>query len=215
MGMGEALRVQCGTCLTTVKADVAGSFTAYNADIGDAYQYSLLECPECSSPIVVSQWHTGDDWDSPSRIYPQRSKWLTPDVPKSVRGSFEEARLCLQAGAYTAAAAMCRRALEAICRDRAVSPKKSLIAALNELKNNGDIDPSLFEWADALRVTGNEAAHASGMTISRTDAQDTVDFTEAIIDYLYIFKARFEEFSVRRKKSRESAAKENAPEKKK
>lgn len=53
------------------------------------------------------------------------------------------------------------------------------------------IDDRLLAWADALRITGNEAAHGAEFSVKREDAKDALDFTEAIVDYLFVFQERF------------------------
>jgi Domain of unknown function (DUF4145) len=61
------------------------------------------------------------------------------------------------------------------------------------------IDERLFEWSDALRVVGNEAAHGVGLSIDQ-DAKDTLEFTNAILDYIFSYRDRFEQFKKRRAK---------------
>ena len=39
-------------------------------------------------------------------------------------------------------------------------------------KDDGIIEKRLYEWADALRTVGNEAAHDVGADVSRDDARD-------------------------------------------
>jgi hypothetical protein len=46
---------------------------------------------------------------------------------------------------------------------------------------------------------GNEAAHGVGTTVSKQDARDLLDFTTAIIDYLFSYRDQFEKFRTRRK----------------
>ena len=68
------------------------------------------------------------------------------------------------------------------------------------MKENQIIDERLFEWANTLRMAGNEAVHDVDITVSREDSKDMLDFTNAIIDYIYSFKEKFEQFKKRRKK---------------
>jgi hypothetical protein len=56
-----------------------------------------------------------------------------------------------------------------------------------------------------MRAAGNEAAHGVGLSIQQTDAKDILEFTNAIMDYLFSFRDRFEEFKERR--SRDPGAK--------
>jgi len=77
--------------------------------------------------------------------------------------------------------------------------ERNLSASLRKLKELALIDDQLFEWSDALRVVGNEAAHGVGIVVSQADAKDAIEFTNAILDYLFSYKDRFEQFMRRRK----------------
>jgi hypothetical protein len=66
------------------------------------------------------------------------------------------------------------------------------------MKEAGLIDARLFEWSDLLRIAGNEAAHGVGLSIAQPDAKDILEFTNAILDYLFSFRDRFEQFKQRR-----------------
>ena len=68
------------------------------------------------------------------------------------------------------------------------------------MKTKGIIENRLFEWAEALRISGNEAAHDVQVTISPQDAKDIVDFTDALLEYVFTFRDKFNEFLERRKK---------------
>jgi hypothetical protein len=63
-----------------------------------------------------------------------------------------------------------------------------------------------FEWSDLMRAAGNEAAHGVGLSIEQADAKDILEFTNAIMDYLFSFRDRFEEFKKRRNKEAEGTA---------
>jgi hypothetical protein len=66
------------------------------------------------------------------------------------------------------------------------------------MKEKGDIDERLYEWADMLRDAGNDAAHDVNVTVSETDATDFLEFTNAIVDYLFSYRDRFDKFKARR-----------------
>ena len=77
--------------------------------------------------------------------------------------------------------------------------EQNLSASIRKMKDVGLIDERLFEWSDALRVIGNEAAHGVGVQITQADAKDTLEFTNAILDYMFSYRDRFEQFQKRRK----------------
>lgn len=73
--------------------------------------------------------------------------------------------------------------------------------ALQELRDTGKIEGRLFDWAQALRVLGNQGAHFTGQDVDREDAADALALCEALLDYIYVLTIRYEEFMQRRKPS--------------
>jgi hypothetical protein len=139
----------------------------------------------------------GDIWDSPVLLYPATTFHVNPNAPAAVRTSLAEATKAFAAGAFTASALMCRRAIEALCAAHN-APKGTLAARLKALKDTNIISDHLFQWADMLRMAGNQAAHDVDEAILRTDAEDMLDFTSAIVDYVYSYRDKFEAFKQRR-----------------
>jgi hypothetical protein len=137
----------------------------------------------------------GFEEDHPTVVYSAPPK-ISSRVPLSLRREWEEARTCFDAKAYTACGVMVRRTLEGTCKDQGVKAK-TLARGLRELKDQELIDGVLAEWADALRVLGNQSAHFTGKEISREDAEDSLAFAEALLDHIYVFRKRFAEFQKR------------------
>ena len=94
---------------------------------------------------------------------------------------------------------MCRKTVEGICSEHGIT-EGNLEKSLRKMRDSGTIDSRLFEWADELRLSGNEAAHGVDLTFSRQDAQDILDFARALLEYVFTFKDRFDSFRKRRKK---------------
>jgi len=92
---------------------------------------------------------------------------------------------------------MCRKSLEAVCDAHAF--KKGVLASkLQEMKDKGIIESRLFQWAEALRIAGNQAAHDVDSTIVAQDARDLIQFTEALLEYVFTFRDKFDQFMKRR-----------------
>ena len=118
-----------------------------------------------------------------------------------MRREFEEARVCFAAKAYEATVVMVRRILEGTCRENSVQ-ERTLVRSLAKLKDDGLIDSTLAEWADALRILGNEGAHYTGKQVLRDDSEDALAFAEALLDHIYVLRKRFAEFETRRASKR-------------
>jgi hypothetical protein len=167
------------------------------------YRYTLLECDEYH-PTLIAQVDSNPyegtfSWDEPRRVYPAQDRQLSTLIPDQLRQIHEEARSCFNARAYTAAAVMCGRLLEATCKLNNVAAR-TLHQSLAKMKEIGLIDGRLWEWADTLRTIRNAAAHYDGTTISKQDAEDALAFNEALLDYLYVLSARFNELKARNSK---------------
>ena len=200
----KSLIAECAYCEAQVDAAVKGTFEHFDPDTMDfPARTSLLQCPRCTGPLLVSEDILGshgarDVYDEPYRLFPPRTRqMLGVEVPESIRRAVYEAERCLKAKAPTAAAIMCRKAMEGICVDQG-QRKGSLAAKLKNLSDSGDLDPKLYEWADSLRDRGNNAAHDVESEVSREDATDLLALAVAVAEYVYTFRVRFDAFKQRR-----------------
>jgi hypothetical protein len=193
----DNMLVDCQHCEAKVDAKVIASYDDYDEDEGMAGRYHFLSCPRCSRPFIMLQVDYGPGWDEPTRIYPPKEIGLNLNIPSSIRFAYEEARICFKSKAYTATAIMCRKTLEGIADEHNIKTH-NLASALQEMKEKGIIEKKLFDWADMLRISGNEAAHGVKTTISQQDAKDILEFTNALIEYIFTFQERFTKFQERR-----------------
>jgi Domain of unknown function (DUF4145) len=195
--------IECATCEATVDAKESGSFQHFDPDRYDfPVEVHLLQCPRCGDPILAGKELYGVDgeresWSDPYKIYPPEKRDLSGLVPSAIRSAFEEGERCFKARSFTAAAIMCRKTLEGVCDKQGIK-SRNLADGIKKLHAEGLIDNRLLEWSDALRLTGNAAAHGVGTSLNREDAQDVLDFTEAIVDYVFVLRNRFEDFKRRR-----------------
>lgn len=113
----------------------------------------------------------------PVTYYPSPRR-LSKAVPRAPCDELVEARKCFDARAYTATLVMVWRTLEGKCADQG-STKMTLAESLKDPQAQGKIDGLLAEWADLLRVVGNEGAHFIGNKAFTEDAEDALDFAEA------------------------------------
>jgi len=196
--------LDCPNCEAKVEVRELHSYE-WNTDDGipvDTDRLTLVACQRCSAPMLAHQeldysGQAGDvPWAPPDRIYPPKHA-ISPVIPDLLRDSFSEARRCVETRCYVAAALMCRRTLEALCQHFGVKGK-NLADGLRKLHQDKIIDDRLFEWAEALRHDGNLAAHEPAARINREDATDLVDFTYAIMEYVFVLRDRFEAFKQRR-----------------
>src|SRR6266516_4622652 len=162
----QQMLLECGMCDKPVIAVPRG----YIIDNNDGepgsntpfYRWALLQC-EKRHPILILQIDWNDDpsewhWDEPLLAYPPQDRELSISIPEQLRQAHGEARACYRAKAYTAAAVMCGRTLEATCALNEIR-ERTLQQSLAKMKDQGHIDGRLWEWAETLRSVRNAAAH--------------------------------------------------------
>lgn len=189
--------IDCPRCAVRIKAEVetwVGN--------GEEEAYFLVECPTCKqalfgSSYVVQNEFNNLEWKTADRLWPVPTVMEISDViPEAARRDIKDAQKCISHGIYSAAAVLCGRALERLIKEKAGG---NLIAkGLAELKAKGIIDERLFSWAEALRKERNNGAHASDEDTTRENAQDIVDFTIAIFDYVYTLTEKYERYIARK-----------------
>lgn len=215
----ENFAVTCPSCEVAVIMVVKGQWDTHNPEQGPPTRWSAGHCPRCEAPVLYGQdymqvsaqdW----DWDTPWQVHPPQDRRMSSSVPRPLRLDHEEARRCFRAKCYSASAIMARRIVQGVCTQQGYK-QRNLFDALKAMRADaGVIDDRLYEWADAVRDVGNEGAHEYGKQVSRADASEVLNFTEALLDYLYVFQARYAEFKERRDAESAKKATKKAPPKK-
>ena len=94
---------------------------------------------------------------------------------------------------------MCRKALELVCKLKG-AVGRNLFEKLEALRAKEVIDARLLAWAQQIRLVANDAAHDAQNKVSKDDAEDVRDLTEAILLYVFSLTSRFEQFKARRQR---------------
>jgi hypothetical protein len=189
------LAIVCNACGYPSSARVIGKMT-HDGDSEDGpFELSLVECEFCDSPSLVRQDEASEA--SPVEVWPTSPRTLHEGIPAGIREGVIEARKCYKAGAFLATAVMVRRAIEGFCAENGVK-NQNLHRSLQDLVERDVIDKRLLEWANGLRILGNVGAHFSEGIVTKQDASDALDLVEAMLDYVYVFAVKFQQFEARR-----------------
>ncbi|MCP3957593.1 MAG: DUF4145 domain-containing protein [bacterium] len=185
--------------------------TSYNLDPADAdyscESFYIAECPRCEGVHLIEHGYNlvGGEFVSNEHydvLYPQSKTVNLNGVPETVARAFLNASRSFEASLYEPCAIMCRKSVEAVCHELGAQ-RGNLNSRLRELRERQLIDQRLIEWADELRLLGNDAAHDLTVTIEKVDAADALGFVEALVTYAFELNARFDEFRSRQKERRQ------------
>lgn len=207
--------VECRSCNVMISGVEIAHYTIEPDNylpFGDK-KYTFLKCPVCQMPILTKQVSYFDESDmrpsgfpygKPEQLYPSNEFHINPEIPKELKLALLESIKCYRNGANTATVIMCRRTIEGFCFMKGINGG-NLAKSIEKLKDEKIINEQLFEWANALRISGNEAAHNIEATFENTDAKDILDFTIAILDFSYSFQDKFNTFKARREAIKNSS----------
>jgi hypothetical protein len=196
--MVSTVVIDCPGCSVRVSATVRGVVHDRESDA----VVVLGMCPACNGPIVglteviqtgMNEW----EYDHAQRVWPESTSLeLNPTIPQSIRRDIADAQKCFSHGIYSAAVVLCGKALERFVKERV--PSRVLADGLASLKADGTIDERLYQWATILREERNIGAHASDEDVTKENAQDVLDFTVAIFEYVYTLSEKYAAFLARK-----------------
>jgi len=128
---------------------------------------------------------------------------VPPDhLPQNMLLAFSEGATCLALGCYNAAACMFRLCVDLATKPLLPDPEDKSVAQPNakQRRDLGSRLPWLFEHkllpadlhdlANCIKEDGNEGAHVG--SIGEDDAEDLIDFADALLDRLITQPARIE-----------------------
>jgi hypothetical protein len=170
-----------------------------SSDDHPAVEYTFANCEHCKSPSLFIRKEFGPGFEQGDyyTIYPKNDRNLGFDVPEMVKQSYDEAVECVNSKIWTAAVVMVGRALEAVCKDP-FPDAKNLYHGLTKMKERGLISEELLEWSNELRVLRNLGTHATPEKITGEDANEAIDFLQAILEIFYHLRPKFKRMKERR-----------------
>jgi len=153
-----------------------------------------LVCPQCRHIIVKLHEHAPNgSLKSDAIVHPKSSSRPVPAaVPEPFSTDFSEASLVL-ADSPKASAALSRRVLQHIIREKAGIKERNLDTEIQVLIDSGKLPSHLSEAIDGVRVVGNFAAHPIKSTntgevvdVEPGEAEWLLDTLEGLFDFYFV-----------------------------
>ncbi|MDW9787717.1 DUF4145 domain-containing protein [Sinorhizobium meliloti] len=125
-----------------------------------------------------------------SRIYPTE-KQAHEDIPEIARTFLQQAYDTLHAP--DAAAVMAGSAVDAMLKDKGYE-KGSLYDRIDKALADNVLTHGMAEWAHSVRLGSNRPRHADAERphVSHEEARQSVEFAEALGNFLFVLTARIE-----------------------
>lgn len=196
--------MKCPHCNIGIHADFRNCGGVTEGEIGlpdgnrsssGDWTFRQQRCPECGKTIIYiqrqSQYTTG-------RVglfmaYPQkRTRPVPPEVPDPYRQDYIEASRVLDDSAK-ASAALSRRNLQSILREKAGTKSKDLFDQIEEVIKSGTVPSHIADDLHAVRNIGNFAAHPIKSTstgeivdVEDGEAEWNLDVLDLLFDFYFV-----------------------------
>lgn len=154
----------------------------------EKYNWFTLSCPVCDKVTLFEECF--DELYSETfnkNLYPEVDITFN-GVPESVKSAFESALKVKNIDSAICLFSL-RRVLEAICKEKNASGN-NLYEMVQDIITK-QVLPEMFDDACwIIRELGNSAAHCDDKTFYKSQVEQTINFVETIIDYLYVLPAK-------------------------
>ena len=202
--------MKCPHCLVTVHDAFSQVYVGSDTD-GD-WAVTRMLCPACKRLVLLlargmaaytGRAHTPETFShlgavTESRLIRPKGASRPPCPPEvtaeapNIAADYAEASLVL-ADSPKASAALSRRALQQLLRERAGTTQRDLAPAIQEVLDSKQLPSHLARDLDAVRNTGNFAAHPLKSTTTGTvievepgEAEWNLDMLEGLFDFYFV-----------------------------
>lgn len=139
--------------------------------------------------------------------YPKYSPPMEESIPKDVWEDYSEAYQCFNVEAYKATVVMCRRVVQNAAMEKGATKKDTHGKWIPLTKQIETAFPGaefqlLREIAGDIKFFGDYGAHPSDDGIDQVsdeEAKEILDFTESILDYVYVQPDKIKKIRERKK----------------
>lgn len=202
--------MRCPYCTLGIRMDSENDDVFFHeSEHGDGAAVLRGTCPECGKLLVLIQFgkYAGVGASAvllkehEQVIYPPSSNQtrpMPPELPEKIRKDFAEAERVLSISP-NASAALSRRLLQHVLRERYKIKKGTLLEEIQEFLASASPPSHVAEALDGVRNVGNYAAHPmvdkiTGLIVDAEDgeAEWLLDTLELLFDFAYVQPARLQ-----------------------
>jgi len=191
--------LKCPHCLTSYHPQI--SFHPLGEDKDHLWSVIWQKCSNCEKFIIhLAHLYPNGNIETKFLIYPKIGSRtpLSSDVPEEFAKDYKEACLVIS-DSPKASAALSRRCLQNILREKAKVRVQDLSKEIDEVLSTKKLPSYLAEGLDAIRNVGNFAAHpikssSSGeiVDVEPGEAEWLLDILEGLFDFFFVQPAELQ-----------------------
>jgi len=156
---------------------------------GNRQIWAFGSCVRCGKGICIGSYDNYDvNYDDPAEVFP-RPKRAHDDIPQTARTFLQQAYDTLHSP--DAASVMAGSAVDAMLKHLGYI-EGSVYNRIDAALSANIITKGMADWAHAVRLGANRPRHADieAPHTSASEAQNSVDFAEALANFLFVLSAK-------------------------
>jgi hypothetical protein len=152
----------------------------------EAYWWATYNCTTCGGVVLAKLYST----NAVVRLYPE-PRTAHDDIPEPAKRFLQQAYETLHAP--DAAAVMAGSAVDAMLKKLEYNDG-SLYSRIDQAVREHKLTVAMGEWAHEVRLGSNRPRHADEQRphVSNEEAKQSVEFAEALANFLFVLSARIE-----------------------
>lgn len=158
-------------------------------------KWEMYQCPVCEKiTLLYTYSNVYADYLSENILYP-RFDYEKKEVPDKINNSFVSALKTKHVDLSICLLSL-RRTLEMICKDKGFNDG-SLAAKISNMVDERVLPSILNSASSIVRDLGNQAAHADDVDHTREEVENSIEFVEQIINYIYVLPSKIEKLQIK------------------
>lgn len=158
----------------------------------------MLQCGHCKEFVIAKfidnssqSCNVIEDHREVIKYFPSCTPRTVPDnTPHKIAKYFDQATSSLEHANYDAAGAMFRKVIDITSKELG-EKNGHLVQRINNLASKGLITKDMKDWADEIRLSGNEAVHDEE-DYTKEECEEILHFTELFLMYTFTLPAMLE-----------------------
>ncbi len=183
----------CGVASPYLPVKWAGTTKGSDAAFASERHWGAFCCSSCGGVIVAmsnSTTYDADLLDRPDLVFPKTPS-AADDIPEVARKFLQQAMDTIHAP--DASAVMAGSSVDAMLKAKGLT-EGSLYSRIDQALSNGILTQGMADWAHEVRLGSNRPRHADGDNphVTEEEARQSVDFAEALGNFLFVLTARIQ-----------------------
>lgn len=200
------LGIDCAWCGMEDNFRVLHSVDQKHATRPKTIVFQILKCANCGNHTALMRSDSSSSSGRPGKMvgfrrmpWPLKVEKAPSYWPEDIGRFWLQSHRAAESKSWDSAAMTIRSALQLAMRHKGARVGR-LVDEVKDLVTRGELPPLMGEWANEVRLLGNDGTHPlpGAPGVSSADAQDALKFLDYLLEYLFTLPHQIAEYRNRK-----------------